>query len=81
MSCQWALDNQAANMWRRLQPVLRLGPAPAVTISPHAGPVIRPATIADAAALRCLIGELQTYERRPTRRPSAEIADAYLDWL
>jgi ribosomal protein S18 acetylase RimI-like enzyme len=54
-----------------------------VTTSPHADPVIRPATNADAAALRGLIVELQTYERRlsPTRRPGAEIANAYLDWL
>lgn len=49
--------------------------------TPHL--TIRAATPADQPDLRAAIVELQDYERRlhATRRPGAEIADAYLAWL
>jgi ribosomal protein S18 acetylase RimI-like enzyme len=45
--------------------------------------IIRPATPADRPWLRQAVVELQEYERlrHPTRRPGAEIADTYLDWM
>ena len=45
--------------------------------------IIRPAAPADRPNLRQAIIELQEYERlrHDTRRPGAQIADAYLDWI